>query len=303
MQRIREKKCECRNGYTEVGIYHNSGDNIHTLPRAERKRLTVPKQKKLNDENSRRAMRLLINENFEEGDYHISPTYNSESLPCDNKAAIKALRCYIRKLRALYKKNGYELKYLYVTENGGKNGRVHHHIIVNNVGISRDVLENLWVHGFVNAGRLQHDSDGTFNELANYLHKSAANAEKHSRVWNCSRNLRRPIERTSDNEISKKQLAALVEAKRNDELKSVVERIYKGYSMIEAYVSTNEVTGLPYVHLRLMRKSKMKTKQYSSGADKHKSIRCDIGTYSYNRASKSALQSVANINSFFTSNE
>lgn len=255
MQRIREKKCECRNGYTEVGIYHNNGDNLHKLPRAERKRLTVPKQKKLNDENSRRAMRLMIHNNFTEGDYCISPTYDSKSLPCDNKAAIEALHRYIRRLRALYKKNGYELKYLYVTENGGKNGRVHHHILVNNVGISRDVLEDLWEHGYTNIKRLQRDSDGTFNELANYLHKGSESAEKHSRVWNCSRNLRRPIERVSDNEISSKQLAALVEAKRNDELKTAVERIYKGYTMIEAYVSTNEVTGWPYAHLRLMKKA------------------------------------------------
>ena len=255
MQVIREKKCECRNGYAEIGIYHNSGDNLHKLPRAERKKLTVPKQKKLNDEYSRRTMRLLMNNNFTVGDYHISPTYNSASLPCDNEAATKELHRYIRKLRSLYKKNGYELKYLHVTENGDKNGRVHHHILVNNVGISRDVLEDLWGHGQVNVDRLQPDRDGTFNRLANYLHKSAANAEKHSRVWNCSRNLRRPIERTSDNEISKKQLAALVEAKRNDELKAVVERIYKGYTMIEAYVSENEVTGLPYAHLRLMKKA------------------------------------------------
>ncbi len=255
MHRIREKKCECRNGYTEVGIYHHSGDNLHNLPRAEREKITIPKQKKLNDENSRRAMRLMIHNNFDKGDYWISPTYNNESLPGDNKAATEELRRYIRRLRALYKKNGYELKYLYVTENGGKNGRVHHHILVNNVGISRDMIEDLWEHGRSNIKRLQPDNDGTFNELVNYMHKGSESAEKHSRVWNCSRNLRRPIERTSDNAICGKQLNRLIEAKRNDELKIAVERLYKGYTVIEAYVSINEVTGLPYAHLKLMRKA------------------------------------------------
>lgn len=152
----------------------------------------------------------------------------------------------------------------------------------------------MWKRGRTNIKRMQPDSDGTFNELANYLQKGYESAAKHSRVWNCSRNLRRPIERTSDNSISCKQLNSLVEANRNDELKTAVERIYKGYTVIEAYVSANEVTGLPYAHLKLIKKTLGITKHSGSGVDKQKAIRCDISTYSYNRASKSALQAAQN---------
>lgn len=254
----REKCYICKNGYTEADIYRLTDTNAHKLPRAKKKCMNLPKQKNLNDENSRRAMRLVFHENFSAGDYCISPTYSPEYLPENDKEAQKVLNAYIRKLRALYRQYGQELKYLYVTEKGTKNGRVHHHIIVNNVGISRDVLENLWGYGYVNSKCLQPDPDGSFNNLADYLMKSAENAEKHARKWNCSRNLRRPVERISDKAVSVKQLRSLTEAKRNDELQKAVERLYKGYRLIKAFVSVNEVTGLPYVKLRMIDKRKSK---------------------------------------------
>lgn len=250
----REKRYTCKNGYTEVGICQLKETNAHKLPRAKRERLSLPKQKNLNNENSRSAMRLVFHENFGDGDYCISPTYSPEYLPENDKEAQKGLNAYIRKLRALYRQYGQELKYLYVTEKGTKNGRVHHHIVVNNVGISRDVIENLWCYGYANSICLQPDPDGSFNNIADYLMKSAENAEKHARKWNCSRNLRRPVKSISDKEVSAKQLRSLTEAKRNDELQKAVEKLYSGYRLIKAFVSVNEVTGLPYAKLRLMKK-------------------------------------------------
>lgn len=257
MRFVREKKYPCRNGYMEVDLYHINDTNAHKLPRANREKISLPKQKKLNNENSRRTMRLVFNNNFKSGDYYITPTYSPEFLPANDKEAQKALNAYIRKLRTLYRRYGHELKYLYVTEKGTKNGRVHHHIIVNNIGISRNDIEDLWSFGsIVNVDRLQPDPDGSFNCLAEYLMKSAENAEKHSRTWNCSRNLRRPEKHTNDNSISGKKLRSLIEAKRNDELRAAVERLYKEHNFIDGYVSVNEVTGLPYVKLRLMKKGR-----------------------------------------------
>ncbi|MGN0678672.1 MAG: hypothetical protein ACI4JS_03315 [Oscillospiraceae bacterium] len=256
MRFVREKKYPCRNGYMEVDMYLNTDTNVHKLPRAKREKISLPKQKKLNIENSRRAMRLLFNHNFKSGDYYITPTYSTEFLPENDKEAQNALNAYIRKLRTLYRRYGHELKYLYVTEKGTKKGRVHHHIIVNNVGISRDDIENLWSFGRANTKRLQPDPDGSFNSLAEYLMKTAENAEKYSRTWNCSRNLSRPEEHTNDNSISGKKFRSLIEAKRNDEFKIAVERLYKEHNFIDGYVSVNGITGLPYVKLRLMKKGR-----------------------------------------------
>lgn len=250
---VREKKYPCRNGYMEVDQYYINDTNAHKLHRAKKEKISPPKQKNLNTENSRRAMRLVFNNNFKTGDYYITLTYSPEFLSTNDKEAQKALNAYIRKLRVLYRRYGHELRYLYVTEKGTKKGRVHHHIIVNNVGISRDDIENLWKLGRANTKSLQPDFDGSFNCLAEYLMKSAENAEKHSRKWNCSRNICKPEKYTNDNSISGKQFRSLIEARRNDELRAAVERLYKGYRFIDSYVSVSEVTGLPYVKLRLMK--------------------------------------------------
>lgn len=254
MRFVRVKKYPCRNGYMEVDLYHINDINAHKLPRAKREKISLPKQKNLNTENSRRAMRLVFNNNFKAGDYHITLTYGTDNLPANIKDARKYFTDFIKKLRKLYRRNGKELFYLYVIEEGAQNGRIHIHIIVNNAGISRDDIESLWSGGRANADRLQPDPDGSFNALANYLMKSAANAEKHARKWNCSRNLRRPVKSISDKAVSAKQLRSLTEAKRNDELQKAVEKLYSGYRLIKAFVSVNEVTGLPYAKLRLMKK-------------------------------------------------
>lgn len=256
MRFVREKKYPCRNGYMEVDLYHINDTNAHKLPRAKREKISLPKQKNLNTENSRRAMRLVFNNNFKAGDYYITLTYSPDKLPANEKEARADLLKFIRKLRALYRRNGKELVYLYVIEEGAQNGRIHIHIIVNNAGISRDDIESLWSGGRANVYRLQPDPDGSFNDLADYLMKNAANAEKHARKWNCSRNVRHPVERLNDNDVSPKQFRSLIEAKRNDELKAAVERLYKEHNFIDGYVSVNEVTGLPYVKLRLMKKGR-----------------------------------------------
>lgn len=72
MRFVREKKCACRNGYTEVDLYQITDTNVHNLPRAKREKISLPKQKNLNIENSRRTMRLLFIENFGVGDFHVA---------------------------------------------------------------------------------------------------------------------------------------------------------------------------------------------------------------------------------------
>lgn len=254
MRFVREKKYPCRNGYMEVDLYHINDTNAHKLPRAKREKISLPKQKNLNTENSRRAMRLVFNNNFKAGDYYITLTYSPDKLPANEKEARADLLKFIRKLRALYRRNGKELVYLYVIEEGAQNGRIHIHIIVNNAGISRDDVESLWSGGRANVYRLQPDPDGSFNDLADYLMKNIKDAAKHARKWNCSRNVRRAGLNIDDTRISDKQFRSLIEANRNDELKRAVERLYKDYKVIDAFVSVNEVTGLPYAKLRLMKK-------------------------------------------------
>lgn len=262
MNFIREKRCTCRNGYTETDIYQISDSSTHRLQRAKRERATLPKQKKLNDERSRRVCRLVINDNFVQGDFFVTLSYADNMLPTDTRAAYYDLVNFIRKLRRIYSKLSQPLRYLYVIELGELHGRVHHHVLINNIGISRDMIEELWAMGRANCDRLKPDPDGTFNCVADYMMKSAGTAEKYARTWNCSRNMHRPEECINDNRVSTKQLQTLLVANRNDELKAVAAKLYlvNEADILDVHAGVCEVTGLMYVKMRYIRRKYERSK-------------------------------------------
>ncbi len=270
MKFIREKQYICinGNGYTETDIFQISDPHAHKLPRAKKERLTLPAQKRLNEENSRCALRLILNDNFVPGDFDITLTYWDKYLPADKRAAHDDLIRYIRKLRSIYQKRKRVFKYLYVTEFGERSNRIHHHVIASSSGFNRDTVEDTWILGRSNAKSLQLDRDGTFNKLANYLMKSIGDSEKYARTWNCSCNVSRPDMRIKDDKISAKQLRALVEAKRNDELKTAAARLYNlnREDIIDVFVGANEITGLVFVKLRYMDRNKGRQKSCGSSS-------------------------------------
>lgn len=270
MKFIREKQYICinGNGYTEIDIFQISDPHARKLSRAKKERLTLPAQKKLNEENSRRALRLILNDNFVPGDFDITLTYQDKYLPADKRAAHNDLIRYIRKLRSIYQKHKRVFKYLYVTEFGERRDRIHHHVIASRSGFNRDTVEDTWTLGRSNVKSLRLERDGTFNKLANYLMKSIGDSEKYARTWNCSRNVSRPDMRIKDDKISAKQLRALVEAKRNDELKTAAARLYSLNSedIIDVFVGANEITGLVFVKLRYMDRNKGRRKPRGSSS-------------------------------------
>lgn len=270
MKFIREKQYICinGNGYIEIDIFQISDPHARKLSRAKKERLTLPAQKKLNEENSRRAFRLILNDNFVPGDFDITLTYGDKYLPADKRSAHDDLIRYIRKLRSIYQKHKRVFKYLYVTEFGERRNRIHHHVIASSSGFNRDTVEDTWILGRTNVKSLRLEQDGTFNKLANYLMKSIGDSEKYARTWNCSRNVSRPDMRIKDNKISAKQLRTLVEAKRNDELKTAAARLYNLNSedIIDVFVGANEITGLVFVKLRYMDRNKGRQKPRGSSS-------------------------------------
>lgn len=270
MKFIREKQYICinGNGYTETDIFQISDPHARKLPRAKKERLTLPAQKRLNEENSRRALRLILNDNFVPGDFDITLTYQDKYLPADKRAAHDDLIRYIRKLRSIYQKHKRVFKYLYVTEFGERRDRIHHHVIASRSGFNRDTVEDTWTLGRSNVKSLRLERDGTFNKLANYLMKSIGDSEKYARTWNCSRNVSRPDMRIKDDKISAKQLRALVEAKHDDELKTAAARLYNLNSkdIIDVFVGANEITGLVFVKLRYMDRNKGRRKPRGSSS-------------------------------------
>ena len=250
----REKKFSAGRGkYLEVDWfpYTDKQEKAARMPRAKREKVQLPKVKNLNDKYSRRMVRLLIEGNFQPGDYHTTLTFAKETT---DEEAQKEFRNYIRRLRNAYKKVGLELKHLYVAEHGSRRGRIHYHLIMNS-GIPRDDIENLWGkhRGLVNADRLQADENGTFAALEKYIMKSQQENRTRSRVWNCSRNLKRPELTTNDNSVSRRRVLGVFKAQKNEELRRYVEGLYKGYALVSGGASVNEVTGMIYASFSLKR--------------------------------------------------
>lgn len=239
--------------------YSNEEQQAVRKTRRTKTRASPPKIKNLNDSYSRQYFEWLLNNNFHNRDYHVTLTFSNA--PTDKKETKREFDNYIKRVRRLYMKNGVVFKYLYVTGHATKSGRLHYHIVMSG-GVPRDDIENLWHLGYANADRLRtgyvssdqmQPPEPRLFALSNYLTRSQGRAEKYERTWNCSQNLKRPDKIIDDNRITKRQMRKLQEAKRNNEAKSYLERIYKGWRVIDCDIGYNPVTGRPYAHIKLIR--------------------------------------------------
>ena len=249
---IREKSLCRRNcRYKEVDLFEYSEEEQQAVrnTRRTKTRASLPKIKKLNNDYSRKFFRWLLFNNFGKDDYRLTLTFEDE---ISKEAAGRELTNYIQRLRRCYKKHCVPLKYMYVTEDKRSGSRRHYHIVLSG-GVPRDEIENKWHNGWANVDRLKPDKkDGLFG-LSKYLTKSKKYCDKFERSWNCSTNLKRPDVVTDDNRISKKRMRQLLNAKRNDEVKTEVEKLYKGWLLIDSEIDHNPVTGRPFARLRLIR--------------------------------------------------
>lgn len=263
---IREKKIYCGKEYMEVDIIPRSELQDKTVKgrRAKRKRESAPKQKNLNDKNTKRYLTQLANGNFGEDDLHVTCTYSDKWLPGTIEEAEKEVTNFLRRISHKRKSEGIEtLKYILVTEystddeNEDKPIRIHHHILMNK-GISRDDIEGLWSKrkkkgqkkgerlGFINADRLQPNENG-LEAISKYLTKGRS--KKGKKKWSSSRNLIRPESRTNDYKYSKRKVE--IAAKENDE--RFWEVNYPSYRITEVKKVYEELTGW-HIYLKMWKK-------------------------------------------------
>lgn len=187
------------------------------------------KQNDLNDNRSKRYCKLLAETNFDVGDILIHPTYSEECLPDSFEGAQKAMNNYIRRLKRMAKKRGKELKYIYVTELGSKNGRLHHHAILNaDCGLTREEIEAAWGNGFCNTVVNRNTK-----EALDYFTK-AERVYKGKRLYTASRNLIKPTVTASDAKFSKKALKHLT-AESKKMIAAYFEQLNPGYCVERVY--------------------------------------------------------------------
>lgn len=187
----KRKKTIISGPIVEAVIYTPPEPRDGPRERAEKSRMTTAAQKAVNDNCARRKLSRMISTNFTWRDLFATLTYRDGNLPANRKEAKKLLRAFLRKLREIRRRRGAELKYIYVTEDGHGDGRIHHHVIINGTGEDVEELRSLWSHGdIVDVEYIgKHDFDG----WAVYMSKEAGDRPNGAQMWTGSRNLKKPI--------------------------------------------------------------------------------------------------------------
>lgn len=259
---IRQKTTHCgkrgeKERYREIDIY--ASYDIKNRIRGPKLKESTLKQKKLNDKRARRYFNQLIQTNFTEKDLHVSLTYKEKYKPETLETAQKDLENFIRRLKRKRAAAGLDpLKYVAVTEHGGKGGRIHHHIIING-GLDRDEIEATWSTGgkgkkageslgYANADRLQLDEKRGLEALSNYLMKDPKGRKR----WSQSRNLTKPWESISDTAISGRTLDKLLTVPEDSQDTSAIfEKLHKGYKLLSMKREYIEEVGLWYITAKM----------------------------------------------------
>lgn len=177
--------------------------------RAGRCRPTSAAQQFYNDKCSWRECALWLSSNFGMRDYLYTLTYDDTHLPVNREGARKAFQKFVKKLRAVRKKRGEDLLYLYVTEGwhgktseGDFDGdgqledrRFHHHALFNSVGPG-DLEEICSLWETIGGGYVRSEPVNIhyYRELAKYLTKEPrefGRAKPGDRSWGKSQNLKK----------------------------------------------------------------------------------------------------------------
>lgn len=120
--------------------YHSARYPGKKLLRGTNRDKTKLPQWKVNERNAIKRLYWLILTNFSKEDIRLDLTYKGK-LPTEAEA-YRLLTNFIDRLKRRYKKMGADLKWIAVTECDGH--RIHHHLLINNVGIGRSTLAEIW---------------------------------------------------------------------------------------------------------------------------------------------------------------
>lgn len=166
--------------------------------RQGKNKLTTTAQKKVNLNNQRKNLAMLIDCNLPDGSVHWVLTYDDEHLPSNWTQATARAAALIRKVRELQRPFS-GLVYFYNTEgkhyseeHPDQSHRWHHHIYMPDYGITVGEMSAMWGRGHVYATELTMDGVvHTPVSRASYMIKEASEFPG-KRAWHCSRSILRP---------------------------------------------------------------------------------------------------------------
>lgn len=291
---IRQVITYCGKGYKprykEVDIFSYTETVGSKGKRARKRKKSSLIQKRLNDTNSKRYFIQLVETNFTEEDQRVDLTY--AIMPESEEEADRMVTNFLKKIkRRRNKLHLTPLKYIWVNEKG-KNGRIHHHLIING-GLSREEIEDMWSYpkrkgktqeriGYVNCEPLQFSVKDGIKGLVNYITKETFKKEdnpcgqisfgdlsdgaelsmtnllvedaKGKKRWKQSKNLIKPHKSTKDNAFSRRQIIKLVSMPADCEyVRNFFSQRFMGYSIDTITYRFNEVLGSWGIYLTMHR--------------------------------------------------
>lgn len=215
----------------------------------ERQRSTLSMQR-CNDKRAELHFRRKAETNFNRNDYFLTLTYKGTA-PTMAQAA-KDFKNFIARVNRRRKKKGLpSCRYMAVLEAGNKNGRAHHHVLMDG-GLSRDELEEIWGKGYANCDRLKPDGDG-LKAVCKYMLKAAGTEQrqKDQKRWTCSRNLKEPKITESLHRVTKRQAARIAcDAELQGE--GIMKKLYPGRVLTELEVRRSDWIAGAYIFARLV---------------------------------------------------
>lgn len=231
----------------EVEIYPIFGREATGRAREARHNVTPEAVQRLNEERSRRRVVQLADANFDENDIHLTLTYRQAP---KYEQAQKDLKNFLRTVKRRREQRGMKpLKYIYSIEgdDDGNRERIHVHMLISG-GMDRAELETIWAKGYANADRLQPNEYG-LEAVARYITKQ----QKNRRKWCCSRNLKKPKQRTSDTKVSNARVKRLALDFPNS-AKEIMEKLYPEYTHTQTTLRYSDAVDGAYIRCIMRRK-------------------------------------------------
>lgn len=176
----------------EVSKYYSFRAHSRGEKRKKKERESSEAMKRINQRNAERDLRRLMNTNFKDGDFLVRLDFFKAEAPEGSEEMQNLISKALRKLRKEAKRQGKELKYIYVKEVGPRGSR-HIHMMLTKCDI--DTLRKCWPYGGIHVDPLY--TGGQYGKIAAYFVKYAAKTEETEgkligKRWYGSRNLEKP---------------------------------------------------------------------------------------------------------------
>ena len=262
----------------EVDFYPVFNNGSRLPVRAPKSKRSTEEQQKYNRAQATKKLIRLVNTNFTEEDFYISPSFKPEFEPTDEAAARKEINNFFRRLKRfrareadkadtlltealeelkknpkskvaarqaaaqkeLKKQFSKELKYIYCIEKANK---WHFHLFVTGAGMTKKQIDEIWGRGKVQNEKYDPENFGPEGAAA-YMAKDP----KGKKSFAYSKNLKKPKQpKPKLRNIARKRYEQMATVLTDD--RDYWEKKYKGYRFLRCYSRLNPYNGHYYISL------------------------------------------------------